>query len=238
MPRLNNADRNQAIGMLDAGNSQLRVARRFHVHPSTINRLLNRYQTTGTVNDRRRSGTPRVTTDRQDRNIRLRHLRNRFLTAASTARTEVGTRGRLISARTVRRRLAAARLHCYQPYRGLILLHRHRQARLLWARNDGHLRPRRWRDVIFSDESRFNVSVTDRRHCIYRRRGERVAQACVLERDRYGGGGVMVWGAISAGLQSTERRRAAGVHCSTWRSHGKLTPMTLTKPTESTTELH
>jgi hypothetical protein len=34
------------------------------------------------------------------------------------------------------------------------------------------------------------------------RRGERFADACVLERDRFGGGSVMVWGGISHGLKS------------------------------------
>ena len=31
----------------------------------------------------------------------------------------------------------------------------------------------------------------------YRRRGKRVSDACVLERDRFGGPSVMVWGVIS-----------------------------------------
>jgi hypothetical protein len=35
-----------------------------------------------------------------------------------------------------------------------------------------------------------------------RRRGEHFADACVLERDRFGGGSVMVWGGISHGLKS------------------------------------
>jgi hypothetical protein len=42
----------------------------------------------------------------------------------------------------------------------------------------------------------------DGRRRVYRRRGERFADACVLERDRFGGGSVMVWGGISHGLKS------------------------------------
>jgi hypothetical protein len=34
-------------------------------------------------------------------------------------------------------------------------------------------------------------------------RGERFADPCVLERDRFGGGSVMVWVGISHGLKST-----------------------------------
>ena len=56
-----------------------------------------------------------------------------------------------------------------------------------------------WTNVIFSDESRFTVSSADGRQRIYRRRN---AQCCVRERDRFGRGSVMVWGAINHRFQS------------------------------------
>jgi hypothetical protein len=56
---------------------------------------------------------------------------------------------------------------------------------------------RQWRQVFFTDESRFTLFRPDDR-----RRGEHFADACVLERDRFGGGSVMVWGGISHGLKS------------------------------------
>ena len=40
MPRLDKVNRERAIGMLDAGLSQVEVARRFGVHRTTINRLV------------------------------------------------------------------------------------------------------------------------------------------------------------------------------------------------------
>jgi hypothetical protein len=50
---------------------------------------------------------------------------------------------------------------------------------------------------LFSDESKFNLKFSDGRVRIYRRRRERFADGCVKETDRFGGGGVMVWGGIS-----------------------------------------
>lgn len=49
---------------------------------------------------------------------------------------------------------------------------------------------------LFSDESRFNLSRSDGRTRVYRRKGERYADCCVVERDRFGGGSVMVWAGI------------------------------------------
>jgi hypothetical protein len=51
--------------------------------------------------------------------------------------------------------------------------------------------------IVYTDESRFTLFRPDGQ-----RRGERFADACVLERDRFGGGSVMVWGGISHGLKS------------------------------------
>jgi hypothetical protein len=56
---------------------------------------------------------------------------------------------------------------------------------------------RQWKRVFFTDEPRFTLFRPDGR-----RRGERFTDACVLERDRFKCGSVMVWGGISHGLKS------------------------------------
>ena len=133
-----------------------------------------------------------MTSVRQDNFIRLR---DRFVTAESTSRLVVGNRGRPISRYTVRRRLRERRITCHRPYRGLVLTLRHRHQRLIWARNH---RGKRWQNVVFSDESRFNLWDANGRIRVYRRRRERyVNNNCVVENNPYGGGGVMVWAAIN-----------------------------------------
>lgn len=106
MPRLTEAQRNNAIGRLEAGESQTAVATTFNVSQSTISRLWNRYRQHGSTCDLPRSGRPRVTTATQDRYIRVRHLRDRFTTATFTASSIPGRRR--ISDQTVRNRLRDA----------------------------------------------------------------------------------------------------------------------------------
>ena len=67
MPRLTTAQRNQAIGMLHAGDSTREVAAFFNCHQSTIVRLNQRFRQFGTVDDRHGRGRQRVTTDAEDR---------------------------------------------------------------------------------------------------------------------------------------------------------------------------
>ena len=57
--------------------------------------------------------------------------------------------------------------------------------------------------VLFSDESKLNLSFADGRQCVWRRRGKRFDDQCVTEFDRRGGGSVHVWGGITA-FQKTE----------------------------------
>ena len=128
MPRLNEDKRNNAIGRLHAGETQTHVSRVLNVSQSNISRLWDRYQ----QQDRPRSGRPTVTTPAKDRHIRLRHLRDRFITATSTAAAIPGQRR--ISDQTVRNRLREAGIRARRPVKAVVLTRRHRQVRLQWVR--------------------------------------------------------------------------------------------------------
>jgi len=52
---------------------------------------------------------------------------------------------------------------------------------------------------VLCGKGTFHLSTVDRRVRVFRRKGGRVAQKCLLERDRFGGGSVIVWGGIMGG---------------------------------------
>ena len=196
MPPLRAAARENAIGRLQAGQRQAGVAHALNVSQSTISRLWNRFQQSGSTADAPRSSRPWVTTPAQDRFIRLRHLRNRFLSAQSTVQALPGNQR--ISRQTVRNSIHGAGLRAYRLYQGNVLTRRHRQARMLWAnQHQAWTLRNHWRHVWFSDESRFLLQRNDGRRRVCRRRGDRYAASCVDEAPPHGGGGVTVWGAIS-----------------------------------------
>ena len=170
------------------------------MHVSTIERRGE----TGRVADRPRSGRPRGTSQRQDRAIRLAHLRNRHLTTTETAVNTVGSHNRRIHPKTVRNRLREFGLRARRPNVSLPLNRARRARHMAWVTAQAPRRfpVRQWRRVFFIDESRYTFFRADGRRRLYRRRGERFADACVFERDRYGGGSVMVWGGISHSVTS------------------------------------
>ena len=147
--------------MLSAGMSARDVARHFQRHESTISRLLNRFQQTGNVAYRPGSGKPRKTTPREGRFLTTSSRHNRFLSSRALGRLLRNAIVTRVCDKTVRNRLHTARLKGCCPYVGIPLTLRHRETRLQWARVHQGLTRRQWRNVLFSDESRFNVSFAD-----------------------------------------------------------------------------
>ena len=98
-----------------------------------------------------------MTSQRQDRTIRLAHLRNRHLTATQTALNTVGTHNRQISPKTVGSRLREIGLRARRPYIGLPLT----KARRLRGKAERLFPMRQWRRVLFTDESRFTLYRAD-----------------------------------------------------------------------------
>ena len=98
MPRLSEHERSGTIGMLKAGVRNSDVARYHNCHSSTIQRLRDRYQATGTVKDRRISGQPRMATGVKQRLTsivyrRYLHRRYPFWLATVSVRGIVGLQG-------------------------------------------------------------------------------------------------------------------------------------------------
>ena len=188
--------RARAIGMVQAGADQNVVARHLGVHKSTISRLVQKFRQTNTVNDRPRSGRPRATTLRQDRTIRLMHLRNRFKTATRTAMEIPGRNRPTVSRDTVLRRLRSFGIRCRRPYVGVPLSAAHRRRRLALANHHQRFLARQWRNTLFTDEAKVMIDYNDRRQRVFRRVKERFSEACVKQVDRFGTASTMVWGGI------------------------------------------
>ena len=144
-----------------------------------------------------------MTSQRQDRVIRLAHLRNPHLTATEIAVNTIGSHNRRIHPKNVRNRLREFGLRARCPYTGLPLNRAHRARRMAWvtARAPRRFPMRQWRRVFFTDD-RFTLFHADGRRRLYRHCGEQFADACFFKRDRNGGGSVMVWGGISHGVKS------------------------------------
>ena len=85
-----------------------KVARTLNRSVSAIEKLWAKFNQTGTVANRRSRPRRRVTTRRQDRLIVLSHLRDRWMTAASTTRRITGIHNRPVHEDTTTNHLLEA----------------------------------------------------------------------------------------------------------------------------------
>ncbi|GFX77835.1 transposable element Tcb2 transposase [Trichonephila clavipes] len=66
-----------------------------------------------------------------------------------------------------------------------------------WCRSRENWTAVEWNQLVFSDESRFNISSDGNRVRVWRPRGERLSPAFALQRHTAPTAGVMVWGVIA-----------------------------------------
>ncbi|GFV41231.1 transposable element Tcb2 transposase [Trichonephila clavipes] len=148
------------------------------------------------------SGRPRGITPTDDRYIVLQARRNRRQTAGEIARHTTQATGRPISRFTVARRLHGGGLFARRPVRCVPLTPAHRRRRSLWYREHRNWRDNEWGRVLFTDQSRFSLLSDSHRILIWRERGSRNHSSNIIERDKYGGRGVLVWGGIMLGSRT------------------------------------
>lgn len=171
------------------------IASRVCCDRRTVDRILLRYETGESLTPRQKSGRPRKTTAR-DNSIMVRMvLRDRRITAASI-RAEMHHRNVNVSARTVRRRLLKAGFTARRPIRKPYLTNKMKKKRLEWAKAHRYWTVQQWKNVLWSDESKFNLYSNDGRRLVRRRPGEALHPDCI-ERTTKHPTSVMIWACFS-----------------------------------------
>ncbi|KFM63830.1 Transposable element Tcb1 transposase, partial [Stegodyphus mimosarum] len=190
------------IGRLECGHTQLEVSDELGIAQSVISRLWQRFQDDCNVSRRYSTGRPRVTTPNEDRYLAVTAKRNKRSTASDLSRQLSSATGTTISRQIVYRRLGQIGLYARRPVRCVPLTATHCRLRLAWSREHALWTPRQWACVMFSDESRFSLQSDSRRTFIWRAPGTCYPPKNIIERHRYGGAGVLVWGGIILGSRT------------------------------------
>ncbi|GFV15491.1 transposable element Tcb2 transposase [Trichonephila clavipes] len=152
----------------------------------------------------RRSGSvrPRQTSCREDPHI-VRNARVQPTSSSAAIQAHVApSLGVPVSSQTIRRSLHEGHLESQGTLRVLSLTPTHRRLRLEWCCARGNCTAAEWNQVIFSDESIFNLSSDHNRVHVWKPRGECLNPAFALQQHTAPTAGVMVWGAIAFNTRS------------------------------------
>ncbi|GFV51177.1 transposable element Tcb2 transposase [Trichonephila clavipes] len=147
-------------------------------------------------------GRPRQTNYREDHHI-VRNARVQPIASSAAIQAQVApSLGASVSSRTIRKPLAEGHLGLRRPLRVRPLTPTHRCLRLKWCRARENWTASELNQVVFSNESRFNLNSDDNRFHVWRSRGERLTPACALQIHTTPTAGVMVWNAIAYNTRS------------------------------------
>ncbi|GFT21182.1 transposable element Tcb1 transposase [Trichonephila clavipes] len=100
-----------------------------------------------------------------------------------------------VTARTIRHRLQQSGLSSKRPLLGLPLTQNRRRLHRQWC-DERRMWVAEWNEVVFTDESRIILQHHDGRIRVWRHRGERMLNTCVMHRSTGPEPGIMVWGGI------------------------------------------
>lgn len=175
------------------GKSNRQIARELNISRQTVDYNVNKFASGGSLSNKKRSGRPVTTTPAEDRQIVMISKRNRRKTAPEIAAEVSVGRRKQISVTTVKRRLGKAGLHGRVAVRKPLLRKKNKQKRYAWAQAHKNWTVEDWKQVLWSDESKFEIYGSRRRVFVRRQVGERVSDQCIVPTVKHGGGSVMIW---------------------------------------------
>ncbi len=179
------------------------IAKTLKLSCSTVAKTIQRFNRTGSTQNRPRHGWPKKLSARAQHHIQRLRLENRSMNSASIAAEVEGVGGQPVSAQIIHRTLHQIGLHRYRPRRKPLL------KMIKQTKNVDY-----WNHVLWSDETKINVFGSDG---VKRKPGEESKDKCVLPTFKHVGGSVMDWGCMSAAdtgkLQFTERTMNANMCC-------------------------
>ncbi|GFS89974.1 transposable element Tcb1 transposase [Trichonephila clavipes] len=178
-------DRGKIVPYRDCGLSFREISRRVGQNQTNVLRVCDRWMQKGTMDRRGRSHAPQGTTSREVRKIVRMEVKDRSVTSRIIAQHIESVTYHSVSARTIRRGLQQSGLSARHPLLGLPLTQNHRR-----------MRAAEWNEVVSIDELCICLQHHDGRIRVWRHRGERTLNSCVMYHHTGTTPGIMVWGGI------------------------------------------
>jgi transposase len=163
----------------------------------TIQKICKRVRETNSFKDRPKTGRPQKLSPRNQR-LALKILKKKQATTAEGVSRVLGEEhninvSRKTIARAFNRHGFVSRIKKKKPK----LTEKHKKARLDWAKKHESWTAEEWSQVVWSDESKFNVLNSDGKEYFWTDHPEILTENSITHTLKFGGGGVNVWSCIT-----------------------------------------
>lgn len=165
---------------------------------SSVQRVINNFKATGILTSKPRNGRPEKLSFREERKIICMAKTNPRTTSTKIVENVQQTFNKKICAETARKILHKAGYHGRVARKKPYISHVNRRKRIEFANAYINKSPEFWKQVIFSDESKYCIFGIKGRQIVWRKPGTALEKQNLVGTVKHGGGGIMVWGCMAA----------------------------------------
>lgn len=166
---------------------------------NTVKKIIDKYKKFQKLENRPKCGRPRKLNEVQIRSIVRNVKKNPVESAVKISKEISESSGTTVSASTIRRALHANGIHGRVPRRKPLISKTNQKRRLDFANKYKNKDISFWNNIIFSDESKFEIFGKRKPAKIWRTKNSEFAEQNLVSTVKHGGGSVMVWGCMAAG---------------------------------------
>lgn len=197
------------------GKSLREIGRIVNKSFSTIRNIVNKYKYHRKIADLPKSGRPKKLNARAVARICREAKSNPFISAVKLAENVSQEAEQSISASTIRRILHSNGLFGRSARKKPLISIRNKRRRHEFAKSHLPMNQYFWNDVLFTDESKFEIFGRNRNGKVWRKKNTAMKEINLLPTVKHGGGNVMVWGCMAASgvgnlvfIESTMRKES------------------------------
>lgn len=180
------------------GTSQRQIAMMVKIPKTTVQGIIARFVRENRVADKGRVAPNKIFDEMAERKIVRMSKKNPRKSAPMLAKEVEESTGKRSCAQTIRRVLNNGGMHCRMARRKPFVSDKNRKARVKFAKEHMTKGGGFWDQVIFCDESKFNIFGCDGDRRIYRENGRALDKENLFGTVKHGGGHVVVWGCMAA----------------------------------------
>ncbi len=183
--------RRKIVEQYQKGVSQRKIAKSLKLSSSTVHNIIQRFRESGTISVRKGQGRKTILDARDLRALRRHCITNRNATVMEITTWAQEYFQKTLSVNTIHRAIRRCRLKFYRskkkPYLNMI----QKRRRFLWAKAHLKWTVAKWKTVLWSDESKFEVLFGKLGRHVIRTKEDKDNPSCYQA-------SLMVWGCMSA----------------------------------------
>lgn len=194
---LSDAEKEVIVVLHKQGKSLRQIAKEVKKPFRTVHYVIGKYKQYNSVENKARSGRPKILSNRDERQILSEVAKNPRISARTLAIHIESSSGKIVCAETVRKVLRKSNYHGRVARKKPFISEANRAKRVQYANSFKDKPLEFWRKVLFTDESKFNVFGSDGRQIVWRKPRTELLKQHLTPSVKHGGGHVMVWGSMS-----------------------------------------